>query len=334
MFDARLIITITFLLFIVQFQAKAQNSTKKEEPGYLVETLRNSHLKVSILLPDKKHGYYRSTRFDWSGIIAQVEYGKHTYFQNWENNNATITGGQHDPLDTRTATGTAEEFRDPLGYNDAKAGEPFLKIGVGILQRADEKPYHWAFPYKVIEFGDWTVIKQKHTLIFRQAINTDFGYGYEYEKKIILSNNSSEVKITHFLKNTGKKEINTNPYCHNFFRFDNEHIGENYKLSFTNPIKFIDNFETKATINSNCLSVNYDFSDDTRSYGFIDPNKSNTFTLSNSKTNTSVKVISDIEPGPFYLFFWKLAFCPEPMVNINIKPCKSVSWQRIYTFSK
>ncbi|MCX6307833.1 MAG: hypothetical protein NTY32_03015, partial [Bacteroidia bacterium] len=257
-----------------------------------METLTNTFLKVTVLMPDKYNGYYRSTRFDWSGIVAQVEYGKHTYFQDWENNNATFTGGMHDPLDTRTATGTAEEFRDPLGYNDAKAGEPFLKIGVGILERADEKPYHWAIPYKVIEFGKWTVRKQNNALIFRQTIVTGFGYGYEYEKRIVLSNHSSEFKIIHTLKNTGEKEIVTNPYCHNFFQLDKEPIGRNYMLSFTNPITFIDNFDAKATIRDHCLSVNDDFSDDTRCYGFIDPNKSKSFTLSNTKTKTSVEVVS------------------------------------------
>lgn len=80
MLIARLIKAITFWLFIVQFQANAQIIIKKVESCYSVETLRNCNLKVSILLPDKEHGYYRSTRFDWSGIIAQVEYGKHSYF--------------------------------------------------------------------------------------------------------------------------------------------------------------------------------------------------------------------------------------------------------------
>ena len=42
--------------------------------------LKNDNLKVSIYLPDAWNGYYRAVRFDWAGIIKQVEYKGHTYF--------------------------------------------------------------------------------------------------------------------------------------------------------------------------------------------------------------------------------------------------------------
>ena len=95
-------------------------------------------------MPDEEKGYYRSTRFDWSGIIAQVEYVGLSFFQEWIDYIGTISPGKLDSYDSGTGTGTAEEFRKPLGYEDAKPGSPFLKIGVGILERADEKPYHFA----------------------------------------------------------------------------------------------------------------------------------------------------------------------------------------------
>jgi len=36
------------------------------------EKLSNGKLDVVVFLPDKDNGYYRSTRFDWSGLVPCV----------------------------------------------------------------------------------------------------------------------------------------------------------------------------------------------------------------------------------------------------------------------
>lgn len=41
--------------------------------------LDNGEIRVSIFLPDAERGYYRGTRFDWSGIIERVEYDGHRF---------------------------------------------------------------------------------------------------------------------------------------------------------------------------------------------------------------------------------------------------------------
>ena len=198
----------------------SESLLKAQQTSYPVKILNSNYLNVSILMPDEQTGYYRSTRFDWSGIIGQVEYSGHTFFQEWEKYDGTINRGTHDPLDSSTGTGTAEEFRGPLGYDEAKVGGPFVKIGVGILEKAENKPHHWAFPYKVLEFGKWKISCQKDQVTFLQDLSTDFGYGYRYQKQIVLSKSKPELTVVHSLKNTGNKDIHTNPYCHNFFRFE------------------------------------------------------------------------------------------------------------------
>src|SRR3974390_2796609 len=39
--------------------------------------ITNGQLHVKLYLPDAKGGYYRATRFDWSGVIASLEYKGH-----------------------------------------------------------------------------------------------------------------------------------------------------------------------------------------------------------------------------------------------------------------
>jgi hypothetical protein len=307
---------------------------KSKKQTYPFVVLTNGVLKVTVLLPDAQNAYYRSTRFDWSGIIAQVEYENHTYFQEWQDYNGTITSGNHDPLNPGTGTGTVEEFRNPLGYDEAKIGEPFLKIGVGILERIENKPYHWDDPYKLIEPGEWKIITTRNSIRFIQKIKTDFGFSYEYEKTVVLSENKPEIKITHRLKNTGTKDILGNPYCHNFFQFDYQAVDEYYKITFPKPIQAIDEFDSRVSIHENYFQINTKMLDNSWVGGHINPARTRSYTLSNEKTKTSVEVVSDVDHGPFYICAWKLAFCPEPMIEFDIKTGESFTWSRIYKFRK
>ena len=323
---------LLFLIIISEVVVFAH--IQQENQRFPVKVIESKELKVTVLLPDEKTGYYRSTRFDWSGIIGQVEYEGHTFFQDWEKYDGTINQGIHNPLDNGTGTGTAEEFRRPLGYDEAKIGEPFVKIGVGILEKAENKPHHWAYPYKVVEFGKWKIKAQNDKISFVQDLSTTFGYGYRYEKQIVLSKNSPIVTVLHTLKNRGLKPIHTNPYCHNYFRFDNDLIGKNYTIEFSNPIRVINDFGSKATLTNQSFQLNSDLLDANPVEGSIQVNQSKAFTLSNSKTRTSVEVTTDVATDSFYLYIWRMAFCPEPMIQIDIQPGESFSWKTTYQFSK
>jgi hypothetical protein len=37
-------------------------------------------MNAVVFLPDKKNGYYRAARFDWSGILACASLNGHTFF--------------------------------------------------------------------------------------------------------------------------------------------------------------------------------------------------------------------------------------------------------------
>ena len=82
--------------------------------------LTNGRLDALVFLPDAKNGYYRSTRFDWSGVIGCVSLNGHMFFGEWS--------PQYDPLRNDSITGPVEEFRTddgPMGHNWPK-GELFV----------------------------------------------------------------------------------------------------------------------------------------------------------------------------------------------------------------
>ena len=45
--------------------------------------IANGQIRAKIYLPDPKNGYYRATRFDWSGVISSLKYKGHDYFGQW-----------------------------------------------------------------------------------------------------------------------------------------------------------------------------------------------------------------------------------------------------------
>ena len=76
--------------------------------------ISNSRVRAKLYLPDAQNGYYRGTRFDWSGVIASLECDGHSYFGKWFE--------RYDPKLHDAITGPVEEFFTNgagLGYDEA-----------------------------------------------------------------------------------------------------------------------------------------------------------------------------------------------------------------------
>ena len=65
--------------------------------------ITNGLITATLHLPDAEKGYYRGTRFDWSGVMPSLEYKGHQYFGLW--NPAPYDPKLHDAI-----TGPVEEF--------------------------------------------------------------------------------------------------------------------------------------------------------------------------------------------------------------------------------
>src|SRR5581483_7128613 len=193
--------------------------------------LEGGGVKLTIDLPDPTTGYYRGTRFDWSGVVATAEVGGHTVFGYWK---PTHDPGNHDDI-----PGTAEEFGhdEPLGYADAPVGGTFVKIGVGELVKPAEAKYRFAYRYTIAKPGTWQVTTGDKAVEFRQEL-THGGYGYRYVKRVELAPGGFVIRRT--LTNTGSKRIDTDDYVHNFMTVDGDPVGPNYALRFPFPPRAVE----------------------------------------------------------------------------------------------
>jgi hypothetical protein len=105
--------------------------------------ISNDLMQVTLYLPDAAHGFYRGTRFDWSGVVADLHYAGHSYYGPWftktdpDVSDFVFQGEDIVAGPCSAITGPVEEF-GVLGYEEAKAGGTFLKIGVGVLRKPDD----------------------------------------------------------------------------------------------------------------------------------------------------------------------------------------------------
>lgn len=325
--------TVVISVLLVLFTKASFSQKIKYQDGFPYMNISNGKLKATVLLPDTAKGYYRAARFDWSGFMAQVTYKKHTFFHEWKGYiGKTDTFGIHDLNNTGTGAGISEEFRKPLNYQDAKAGETFVKVGVGIQLKDKDSAYYFAKNYQIVNNGKWETDFGKDWIQFTQIITTDYGYGYVYTKKITLLPNSSIIKVFHSLKNTGIKPIETTTYSHNYFKFDDNPADENYLLTYPSPINPKDKFSTKATFGSTTFKLNEQLIGASPVQGAYNTNGVNEFELTNSKTRTAVHVKGDKPVIAPFLYVWRNAFCPEHMIEVLVPVGATTSWETEYTF--
>jgi len=290
--------------------------------------LSNGKLDITIVLPDQNVGFYRATRFDWSGMIADIRYKSHTFVQPWKS--------PHEPENTENAIGTAEEFREPLGYEEAKIGGGFIKIGVGILEKPQENEYIYGRSYKIIKPGTWKIEKLPGGISFEQELTSDSGYGYLYKKQIIFEKKSPVFTISHILKNTGQKAFSTTHYCHNFFIIDGWPIGKGYTLSFPFQIKpkgdLLGIVETKE--NQIIFLKGFQPGQALCSLfeGFGPGSVSNQVSIKNATDRTGIEIIGDKSLEWINLYAVTTTLCIEPGIRIKLQPGENFSWVNRYRF--
>ena len=113
--------------------------------------IANKWIRANLYLPDSQKGYYRATRFDWSGVIQSLRFSGHEYFG--------PRLPKHDPLVNNSISGPVESFNANLGYAEAQPGGSFMRIGIGILEKPaapDPRPASGTFTYvtyKVLDAG-------------------------------------------------------------------------------------------------------------------------------------------------------------------------------------
>jgi hypothetical protein len=343
-------IAVLVVALVTACAAEAEISDCAEVPhgDHPKALLTNGKLDALVFLPDAKNGYYRSTRFDWSGVVGCVSLNGHKFFGEWFT--------QYDPLKNDSITGPVEEFRiddgpvgyhaprpgelsvrpGAIGYQDARPGETFLKPGVGVLRKVDDSPYQFGGAYPIVDIGTWTVKVRKRAVRFRQVLQGPEGYAYVYEKTLTLSKNEPVMTLQHSLTNTGKKAIQTYVYDHDFFMLDGKPTGPGMVVHFKFEPKPQGEIGEAAKIDGKDL-VYVDalaphkgvagyikgYSDDVRDFDF---------TVEDTRSKVGVQQTSDHSLARLYFWSIQTTICPEGYIYLSVAPGETSRWTLRYRF--
>ena len=314
------------IIIIVFFYLSGCKSSLDEIP---YAEISNGIVKAKLYLPNAETGYYQGTRFDWSGVIPELEYEGHAYFGQWFT--------KYDPKIHDAICGPVEEFSQ-IGFEQANPGDEFLRIGVGGLKKPDNEEFDRFGLYEISNPGKWSVKKSSKEVSFTHKIKDVAGYSYVYTKTVRLTEGKPELILEHTLKNTGKHTINTDVYNHNFFTIDNQLTGPDVHIKF--PFQITSKWNRRdslAIFDGNNISYTRVFTP--RESVFMDnlQGHSNSvqdfdFKIENSKTGAGVRITGD-KPISKIVFWASLkTSCPEPYVDINIQPGEEFKWNIVYEF--
>ena len=311
--------------------------------------LTNGKITAQVSTPDLKKGFYRGTRFDWSGIITSLEAQGHLYFAPFFEKfdpsikdvdfKTTVLAGP-----ASAVSGPVEEFA-PLGYADAKTGGTFVKIGVGVLRKPEESRYDHYEIYTIADAGKWTVKKKGGEVTMTQEVRDPAsGYGYLYSKTVRLVPGQPKMELVHSLKNIGQKKIEGNVYDHNFFVIDHQPIGPDISIKFA--------FEPKLgggrgrgpavaaapSFEANGHDVNYIKAlgnGDTASsmiQGYGTSPSDYDIRVENRKAGAGAHITGDHPLSRMMIWSIRTCTCPEAYIDLNIDPGQEMQWKYTYEF--
>jgi hypothetical protein len=292
--------------------------------------ISNGLVRVGLYLPDAETGYYRGTRFDWSGVIYSLTYQGHSYFSPWQE--------KHDPLVHNSISGPVDTFDELLGYQEAKPGGLFARIGVGLLQKPEDPSFRPAMTttFKVVDSGGWAVKKGADWIEFTQTIPDKTGYAYVYTKRIRLERDKPEMVLSHTLRNTGTKLIETTGFNHNFFVIDHQPSGPGFLLRFPfeprgklSPDKVLElrgrelRFLKELQGQETAMAILEGYGATVKDYDIA---------IENQTTGACVRITGDRPLDSLRVFFRRPNVCPEPFFRLRVEPGQEEKWAIRYLF--
>jgi hypothetical protein len=298
--------------------------------------ISNGLIEATLYLPDPENGYYRGTRFEWAGVFGRLEFRGRNYAARWYE--------PHDPRRHDSLGGPIQEFvidgRDNagIGFGTAQVGGTFVKIGVGVLRKPDDRGYRFSQYYEIVDPGNWTVDRRPDAVTFTHALaDPPSGYAYRYTKVVRLVEGEPSMVLAHTLLNRGTRPIETSVYNHNFLVMSDQPSGPALTIRFpfdlrvtqTGPAPLLDITRDRMTYRRSLEpgeSVRYELD------GFGASPSDNDLTVEDSATGIGIRISGDRPLSHFVYWSVPTVISPETYIRIRIDPGQEFSWQTRYTF--
>lgn len=304
--------------------------------------ISNGELRVKLYLPDVAAGYYRGTRFDWSGVVFSLAFKGHEYYGPWYQRtdpnirDFVYQGNEIVAGPCSAIPGPVDEF-GPVGFDAAKPGGTFVKIGVGGLRKPDSAKYDAYRLYSIANPGKWTVQKRSSSIEFVQRLVDESGYSYVYRKTVRLQPGAPEMVLEHSLKNTGEQPIKTTVYNHNFLIFDGQPPGEG--MTITTPFEIVSSRPpAKELAEIRGKEIAYLKKLEGREVascpieGFGNGAEDHQVRIDNRKLGLGMSITGDRPLHRVALWSIRSVMAVEPFVAVAIEPGREFTWKSTYRY--
>jgi hypothetical protein len=309
-------------------------------------TISNGLIDATIAVPEATTGFYRGTRFDWSGMITKLCHGGQQFYGPWfDRISPTVRDFTYDGdalvvSTASAATGPVEEFdaiEDPLGFDAAKPGNSFVKIGIGALRRPDAAEYDHYRAYDIVDHGQWRwrKIGQRSLIMSQELADHGSGYAYRYIKRINLVAGAPRMIISHSLTNQGRLAIHSSVYDHNFLTLDNHPTQAGLSLEFPFALQ-AEVPATNATIAGNRLTlarapgVHESIAIAIRGYGAHAAD--NRIVMTSANKQAAVTMTSDKPLEKLELWSIQRVAAIEPFIRLDAAAGRTVQWRYRYDY--
>jgi len=315
-------------------------------PDFPQTEISNGVVRAKVYLPDARKGYYRGTRFDWSGVVAALEYKGKNFYGPWYNridakvNDFTYEGKEIVASPCSGIPGPVEEFETDqkgLGFDEAKVGGTFIKIGVGVL-RKDQPEYDYVKLYDIVNPGKWTVEAHPDSVEFTHELtDAATGYGYVYRKTVRLVPGKPGMVLEHSLKNTGRRVIPTRVYNHNFLVLEHQTPGPDFSLTFPFQIKTPEppNPQLLAIRGNQVVYLKTLEGKEVATVpiaGFGDSPRDNEVRIENHRVGAGMVIRGNRPLSSVNLWSIRSVLAVEPFVAMTIEPGHEFTWEVSYDY--
>lgn len=295
--------------------------------GFPSTTLSNGLIDVQLCLPDSESGFYRGTRFEWSGVIRSLRYRGHECYGQWKE--------FHDPQFHDCITGPAGEFQAEStpdeDFTRVKEGDSFLRLGVGLLMKRGSGEFVRFSTYPVVDASGWTTTESPLRLSFQHAASSPTGMGYRFQKVASVEENAPRLSLLHRIENTGRIPIETRHYYHNFLCMDGIPPGPSLMLDL--PVApFVQlSPQSPLCIHGTTVSLLRKLEPQERVLvKLLDTRGPYALRIRQRATDFHLSISSDQELSSLLLWVNDRVFCPEPYIDIRVKPGEDFTWSVWY----
>jgi hypothetical protein len=291
--------------------------------------IRSNQLTVEIMDPNDPGRYNRGVRFTPIAAVLSVRMAGHEFL---------FDPVEHDPIVDHA--GLAVEFDMvapgdpdawlPPGYQDARIGEGFVKIGVGVLRKEKQRYTLFQQP-KPVELASTTVRWHAERAEFHQRCTGTNGYAYELQAEVRCHENT--ITTTWVLQNTGSRPFATRQYVHNFFRFDNHDVGRDYTIVMPYDFRASGLQPQQRHEGREIQFVEYIPQWVNIEVTPLDPQReTNTLILHSALAGMSVTCTTSLAVVRTAIHARRGYVSPEQFVELRLQPGERCQWDRIWRF--